>query len=172
MLGSFSVDSVRFRLFAPLVRRPCPQVIGQIMLENLLFAASMMIPREAPASIQTRVISQAAQIPHEWRPFAECVVKRESNGNPRAQNPVSSAQGKYQFLDNHWRIGAGWNVYSRLRDAGMPRREARAILSDLHSKPIKRWPEAYQDAAFVFVILIPRGWRHWSGGHGCNNLVP
>lgn len=142
------------------------------MIENLVFAASMMIPREAPASIQTRIISKAAEIPREWRPFADCVANRESHHNPRAQNPVSSAQGKYQFLDNHWRIGAGWNVYSRLRDAGMPRREARAILRDLHSKPIKRWAEAYQDAAFVFVILIPRGWRHWSGGHGCNNLVP
>ena len=172
MLGSFSVDPVRFRLLRPLCASPCPQVIGQIMLENLLFAASMMFPTEAPASVQTRIISQASEIPRQWRPFADCVANRESHHNPRAQNPVSSAQGKYQFLDNAWRIGAGWNVYSRLRDAGMPRREARAILRDLHSKPIKRWAEAYQDAAFVFVILIPRGWRHWSGGHGCNNLVP
>ena len=142
------------------------------MIENLLFAASMIIPNEQPASIQTRIISQAAQIPREWRPFAECVVKRESNGNPRAQNPVSSAQGKYQFLDNHWRNGAGWNVYSRLRDAGMPRPQARRILARLHETPIKQWREEYQDAAFAFVILIPRGWRHWSGGHGCNTLVP
>jgi muramidase (phage lysozyme) len=99
-------------------------------------------------------------------------VNRESHGNPRAQNPVSSAQGKYQFLDNSWRRGAGWNVYNRLRDAGMPRPQARRILARLHETPIKRWREEYQDAAFAFVILIPRGWRHWSGGHGCDRLVP
>ena len=142
------------------------------MIENLVFAAAMMIPRESPASLPARAISQAAEIPVRWQPFAECVANRESGGNPKAQNPISSAQGKWQFLDNHWRHGAGWNVYSRLRDAGMPRKEARAILRELHSKPIKQWAEPYQDAAFVFVILIPRGWRHWSGGHGCNNLVP
>ena len=142
------------------------------MIENLVFAAAMMIPKEAPASVQTRMISQAAEIPARWQPFAKCVVNRESRGNLRAQNPVSSAQGKYQFLDNVWRIGAGWNVYARLRDAGMPRREARAILRELHAQPIKRWAEPFQDAAFAYVILIPRGWRHWSGGHGCNNLVP
>ena len=142
------------------------------MIENLIFVAAMVIPREAPVSIPARAISQAAEIPAKWQPFAECVANRESHGNPRAQNPVSSAQGKYQFLDTAWRNGAGWNVYSRLRAAGMPFRQARAILTELHSKPIKRWAEPYQDAAFAFVILVPQGWRHWSGGHGCNNLVP
>ena len=142
------------------------------MIENLVFAMTMMIPSEQPASAQARIVSTAARIPAAWEPFRDCVVNRESHGNPRAQNPVSSAQGKYQFLDNSWRRGAGWNVYSRLRDAGMPRPQARRILARLHSTPIKQWREEYQDAAFAFVILIPRGWRHWSGGHGCNTLVP
>ena len=163
---------MRFRLLRPSCAIPYPRVIGQSMLENLLFAASMMIPNEQPASAQARIVATAARIPTAWEPFRDCVVNRESHGNPRAQNPVSSAQGKYQFLDNSWRRGAGWNVYSRLRDAGMPRPQARAILARLHVTPIKRWREEYQDAAFAFVILIPRGWRHWSGGHGCNNLVP
>ena len=142
------------------------------MLENLLFAASMMIPNEQPAVASARIVATAGRIPAAWEPFRDCVVNRESHGNPRAQNPVSSAQGKYQFLDNSWRRGAGWNVYNRLRDAGMPRPQARRILARLHETPIKQWREEYQDAAFAFVILIPRGWRHWSGGHGCNTLVP
>lgn len=142
------------------------------MLENLLFAASMIIPNEQPAVASARIVATAARIPAAWEPFRDCVVNRESHGNPRAQNPVSSAQGKYQFLDNNWRRGAGWNVYSRLRDAGMPRPQARRILARLHETPIKQWREEYQDAAFAFVILIPRGWRHWSGGHGCDRLVP
>lgn len=142
------------------------------MIENLLFSAAMMIPREAPTFHPARALSAAAQIPTRWKPFAECVANRESHNNPRAQNPVSSAQGKYQFLDKEWRNGAGWNVYHRLRNAGMPRATAVPILKKLHATPIKRWREEYQDAAFAFVILVPGGWRHWTGGHGCNSLVP
>lgn len=163
---------MRIRVLAPLVRPPCPRVIGPPMIENLVFAMSIMIPSQRPEIAQARIVATAGRIPAAWLPFQECVVNRESHGNPRAQNPISSAQGKYQFLDNNWRHGAGWNVYSRLRDAGMPRPQARRILAKLHVTPIKYWREEYQDAAFAFVILVPRGWRHWSGGNGCNNLVP
>ena len=142
------------------------------MIENLVFATAMMIPREAPASLGMRAVAAASEIPAQWKPFAECVSNRESHGNPRAQNPVSTAQGKWQFLDGQWRHGAGWNVYSRLRDSGMGRSQARRILTKLHATPIKHWREEYQDAAFVYVILTPGGWRHWHGGHGCNTLVP
>ena len=163
---------MRIRVFAPDVRRPCPPVIGPLMIENIVFAMSMMIPTERPARGPARIVATAARIPTAWEPFRACVVARESNGNPRAQNPISSAQGKYQFLDRQWRHGAAWNVYHRLRDAGMPRPQARTILARLHLTPIKRWAEPYQDVAFASVILIPRGWRHWAGGHGCNTLVP
>ena len=162
---------MRIRVFAPDVRRPYPPVIGPLMIENLVFAIAIMIPSQQPEIAQARIVATAGRIPAEWEPFRDCVVNRESHGNPRAQNPVSSAQGKYQFLDRSWRRGAAWNVYSRLRDAGMPRSQARRILTRLHSTPIKRWREEYQDAAFAFAILIPRGWRHWSGGR-CNILVP
>jgi len=166
------VGPVRFRVFAPLVRRPCPPVIGPQMIENLVFAMSMMIPNEQPATSSARIVATAGRIPTAWEPFRACVVNRESHGNPRAQNPVSSAQGKYQFLDRQWRHGAGWNVYHRLRTNGMPRSQARLILARLQAMPIKDWAEPYQDIAFASVILIPRGWRHWAGGHGCNTLVP
>jgi len=92
---------VRFRLLRPSCASPCPPVIGQSMIENLLFAASMIIPNEQPASAQARIVATAARIPTAWEPFRGCVVNRESHGNPRAKNPVSSAQRKYQFLDNH-----------------------------------------------------------------------
>ena len=163
---------MRIPVFAPIVRRPYPPVIGQSMLENLVFAMSMMIPTERPATSSARIVAMAGRIPAAWEPFRACVVARESQGDPTAENRASSAQGKYQFLDRQWRHGAAWNVYHRLRDAGMPRSQARRILTRLHSTPIKRWREEYQDAAFAFVILIPRGWRHWAGGHGCNTLVP
>ena len=162
---------MRIPVFAPLVRRPCPPVIGPLMIENLIFAMSMMIPTERPATSSARIVATAGRVPAAWEPFRACVVARESHGDPAAENRASSAQGKYQFLDRQWRHGAAWNVYHRLRDAGMPRSQARRILARLHSTPIKRWREEYQDAAFAFVILIPRGWRHWSGDR-CNTLVP
>ena len=162
---------MRLRVFAPLVRRPCPPVIGPLMIENLVFAMSMMIPNERPSRGPARIVATAARIPTAWEPFRACVVARESNGDPTAENRASSAQGKYQFLDRQWRRGAAWNVYHRLRAAGMPRSHARLILTRLHATPIKRWAEPYQDVAFASVILIPRGWRHWSGDR-CNTLVP
>jgi resuscitation-promoting factor RpfA len=42
------------------------------------------------------------------------VCARESGGNLRAQNPVSSASGKYQFLDSTW---AGFGGYAHAKDA-------------------------------------------------------
>jgi hypothetical protein len=35
--------------------------------------------------------------------FLRCVVHRESRGDPRAENPTSSASGLFQFLDGTWR---------------------------------------------------------------------
>ena len=142
------------------------------MIENLVFAMSMMIPSERPSRGPARIVAMAGRIPAAWEPFRACVVARESNGDPQAENRASSAQGKYQFLDRQWRHGAAWNVYHRMRAYGMPRLQARLILARLHSTPIKRWAEPYQDIAFASVILIPRGWRHWAGSHGCNTLVP
>jgi LysM repeat protein len=40
--------------------------------------------------------------------FEQCVISRESGGNPRAQNPTSTASGLYQFLLTSWyAIGYG-----------------------------------------------------------------
>ena len=53
--------------------------------------------------------------------FLRCVVKRESGGNPKAQNPYSSASGLFQFIDGTWRAysresGIG-DSYSRAKYA-------------------------------------------------------
>jgi hypothetical protein len=34
--------------------------------------------------------------------FQQCVIQRESGGNPDAQNPYSTASGLYGFLDSTW----------------------------------------------------------------------
>lgn len=35
--------------------------------------------------------------------FLKCVMAHESHGNPRAENPRSTASGLFQFLDGTWR---------------------------------------------------------------------
>lgn len=35
--------------------------------------------------------------------FLECVIRHESRGNPRAENPSSTASGLFQFVDGTWR---------------------------------------------------------------------
>jgi hypothetical protein len=46
--------------------------------------------------------------------IAACIAKYESGGNPRAENPTSSASGLYQFTDGTW---GGYGGYSRASQA-------------------------------------------------------
>lgn len=46
--------------------------------------------------------------------IAACIAKYESGGNPRAENPNSSASGLYQFIDGTWNHFGG---YARAKDA-------------------------------------------------------
>jgi outer membrane biosynthesis protein TonB len=41
--------------------------------------------------------------------IAACIAKYESGGNPRAQNPHSSASGLYQFIDGTWNNFGGYS---------------------------------------------------------------
>jgi hypothetical protein len=35
--------------------------------------------------------------------FLDCVIRHESRGNPKAENPTSTASGLFQFVDGTWR---------------------------------------------------------------------
>jgi len=121
------------------------------------------------------IVDQAADLPTSQEPFAACVARRESGGRPDARNRSSSAQGKWQFLDNHWRHGLAHMTAWRLRDFGMTRTQARALRAWLRARPIAEWPEKYQDVAFAAVLNARgpwSGWRHWNlPGSTCNTLV-
>lgn len=41
--------------------------------------------------------------------IAACIAKYESGGNPRAQNPSSSASGLFQFVDGTWNNFGGYS---------------------------------------------------------------
>ncbi|WP_147201163.1 transglycosylase family protein, partial [Pseudonocardia asaccharolytica] len=49
----------------------------------------------------------------DWGPIIAC----ESGGDPRAQNPRSSASGLYQFIDSTWLAYGGGQYAARAKDA-------------------------------------------------------
>ena len=121
-----------------------------------------------------QVVKKAARIPDNIRPWAECVAKRESGASLKnrqsredAQNRSSSAQGRWQFLDNSWRRGLSFHVRDRLIKFGMPKADAKKTQQHLASRPIKEWDGWLQDIGFV--ETVKRGGAfHWNG-HGCKN---
>lgn len=146
---------------------------------DLAIAAVLYIgPAQISETTQARTITaarSASAIPNEWKAFQACVADRESSGSYTAQNPTSSAQGKYQFLDNNWREGGAWNVYKRLTKHGATRKEANRIRLVLREAPIKTWRPKYQEILFAEVLLSGEGmgWKHWYlAGSPCNKLVP
>lgn len=124
--------------------------------------------------VHASVVRDAATIPRSLRPWAACVLDRESGGSlddrssgVGARNPSSSASGRWQFLDRSWRDGLAYMVRDRLVDHGLPHRQAREVRVWLQQRPISEWPGWYQDIGFLEVVQ--RGGRHhWSGGsHSC-----
>jgi hypothetical protein len=69
--------------------------------------------------------------------IAACIAKYESGGNPRAENPHSSASGLFQFIDGTWRAVTGRS--DRAKDA----------------------PVSVQIAAFYELWDGGRGAHHW-----------
>jgi len=104
--------------------------------------------------------------PNRWERFRLCVIHRESRGDYRAANRVSSARGAYQFLDNSWRDSLVWMLLPEHRNDGLAD-QVRA----LRDKPIHHWNRYWQDAAFWTVISAkPDNWKHWRGG-SCDRLA-
>lgn len=152
------------------------------MLESLVITVALAMPNDTSdrewavnrptRSVHSRVIEDAAEVPRSIRPWAECVVRRESGGTldriqsgVGARNPNSSASGKFQFLDNSWRRGLSFMVRDRLVEFGMPKQEAKKIRQYLGATPIYRWHGYYQTIGFVEVVS--RGGKfHWNGP-GC-----
>jgi hypothetical protein len=75
--------------------------------------------------------------------IASCIAKYESGGNPRAQNPSSTASGLFQFLDSTWRAVTG--LAGRAMDA----------------------PVSVQIAAFYKLWNGGRGANQWTTAHKC-----
>jgi len=126
----------------------------------------------------SNVIVQSAQVPERWKPFATCVLDRESGGTlnnvqsgVRARNPRSSASGRWQFLNSQWNHGLPYAVSRELKRNGMPKDHAKKIRIELQKRPIHTWHGYWQDIGFVATVT-DGGWFHWNGGNGCNSQRP
>lgn len=128
-------------------------MIGEALLASALYASA---------------IDSAAVSP--MPKFSHCVAERESHHNPKARNPVSSAQGKYQFLDRSWRKGLAFMIRDRLIQFGMPKKQAAKIRVTLVRKEIAKWPEVLQDIGHA-EVLERGGWFHWRYNDRCDRLV-
>lgn len=128
-------------------------------------------------SRSSSIVRAASTMPARWRPFATCVLRRESGATlarPQsgagARNPRSSAQGRWQMLDaSGWREGGARAVRARLVRFGATTVQARAVWQHLTSTPIYRWHGIWQDTAAI-ESLEHGGWRHWAGA-GCDRLA-
>ena len=126
----------------------------------------------------SNVIVRSARVPERWKPFASCVLDRESGGTldnvqsgVRARNPRSSASGRWQFLNSQWNHGLPYAVSRELKRNGMPKEHAKKIRIELQQRPIHTWHGYWQDIGFVATVT-DGGWFHWNGGNGCNSKRP
>jgi len=120
--------------------------------------------------------THAAIVPKEQKAFAECVSWQESRHNYRAVGDISSARGRWQFLDAQWRNGLAFMVSKRLVDFGMPKNKQKKLIKKLRNQSIDQWKPIYQDIGFLAALNWKyqwSGWRHWHVDNSkCNDLVP
>jgi hypothetical protein len=142
------------------------------MIVDLIVGLALDSGERPEQPTRASIVHSAGRVPPRWQAFKRCIVARESHGNPRARNPHSSAQGKYQFLDRLWRRPLAGMVAERLTGHGMSLHDARAIRDALRRSEIARWDERLQDVAFAATITVPGNWRHWAlSGSRCNGLA-
>ena len=145
--------------------RPYSPFSGVGLIGEAVLAAALTLT-------QKHILHTAATIPAKHQPFAACVSNRESHGNYRAKGDVSSARGRWQFLDKQWRHGLSFMVTDRLVHFGMKTRDAKRIRTQMLHAPIDKWTPVLQDVAFVSVITHKGGYRHWYiAGSKCNSLA-
>jgi hypothetical protein len=117
--------------------------------DNIIIPGEVLVIRCArgplPQERQHRpaaTLASTAAIPTEgMSSFQQCVISRESGGNPDAQNPYSTASGLYGFLDTTWTA-----------ITGLP-------------GPARDYSPAEQDAAFekAYALDGTSPWRPYDG---------
>ena len=83
--------------------------------------------------------------------FANCLIINESNWNPKAQNPISTAGGLFQFIDSTWlstikRMNKDWSLDDKY--------------------------DAYKNIEAGLWLLSKDGYKHWEVWPSCIHLLP
>lgn len=144
------------------------------MLDTLLSLVLVIAPIEKPAARPEVVVSTSAAAQDmsgyekslytgDWyqksaEPIRKCIMHRESRYHYTTANPVSSARGAYQFLDNNWRMPL---IYMMVAESKENRDGLVDEIRALESKPINQWNRYYQDRAFWTAWRFGEGAKHW-----------
>lgn len=91
----------------------------------------------------------------------KCIMDRESSFSYHAANPISSARGAYQFLDNNWRGGL---VHMFIAESKKTKDGLVDEAKKLRGKPIHKWSRYWQDRAFFTAWRYGDGKHHWYHG--------
>lgn len=106
--------------------------------------------------------------------FRRCVMERESHFDYYASNPVSTAEGAYQFLDGGggkgtWRNGLAWMMLAESKRTGDTLDDE---IRGLFDKRIDEWNRYFQDRAFWTAFRFGKGAKHWYlAGSPCNGTI-
>ncbi len=96
-------------------------------------------------------------VPLSVRSFLSCVAAHESSHSPWAENPTSTASGKYQFLQDTWDGNARWAKV-----------DGKFVARPYVGQPASEAPAWVQEAVAIHAVLND-GWKNWKGtncGHG------
>lgn len=94
-----------------------------------------------------------------------CIATRESEGHYDVVSPSGLYYGAYQ-VSRPLARGATWMMLREHKQL-MGVDEAKAVLAQLRTTPMNRWPRYWQDAAFHTVMNwqgVGSGAFHWAGG--------
>ena len=71
-------------------------------LATVGMAVSLAVVAPAPALAYDREPQPSRSAPSAAVRFLQCVMQHESRGNPKAENPTSTASGLFQYIDGTW----------------------------------------------------------------------
>jgi hypothetical protein len=128
---------------------PVPTETVYVPLERVVPGPTVTVtakPKPQPTVTVTAKASRSRERSTVERPgvdaFLRCVIAHESGGDPKAENPTSTASGLFQFIDSSWRAysrSAGITRYARASQApaSVQWTVARHVVTDYGKYPWK-----------------------------------
>ncbi len=108
-------------------------IYGVVRAQEQAWYAALTIAKERAVAVRpktpsrrpvTATASRSGECGGDLPPC--CVLARESGGDPRAENPVSTASGLWQFIDGTWN-GFGGYSHASYAPASVQNEKARLV---------------------------------------------